>query len=68
MSLRTRGCVNDTYNFCYICGSFIAKAQCQNVTRFVDNKYYVYFRIKLGVWDKAWAPHKFCHCCVESLY
>ena len=42
MSLRTKSCANDPNNFCYICGSFVAKAQPQNVTKFVQKEYYAY--------------------------
>ena len=42
--------------------------QCQNETKFVENLYYVYFGINLGDQDKAWAPHKVSHSCVESLH
>ena len=65
MSLKTRGYAN--VYFCYICGSFVAKAQRQNVTKSVQNVYYAYFGIKLGDQDKTWSPHKVCHSCVKSL-
>ena len=68
MSSRTKGCANDPNNFCYKCGSFVAKAQRQNVIRFVENVYSAYFGIKLGDWDEAQAPHKVCCICVESLH
>ena len=53
MSLRTRGCANNPNNFCYICGSFVAKAQRQNETKFVQNVYYAYFEIKHGLHIKS---------------
>ena len=67
MSGKRRGCVNDPYVFCYICGSFVPSVQRQNITTFVKNVYYAYFGVKLGDQDKAWAPHKVCRNCVFSL-
>ena len=67
MSLRTRGCANDSNHFCYIYGSFVAKAQRQNVTKLVKNVYYAYFGIKVGDQGQTWAPHNVCRSCIESL-
>ena len=53
MSLKTRGCANDTNDFCYTCGSFVPKAQRENVTKFVQKVYYAYFGIELGDKDKT---------------
>ena len=63
----SRGCANDPDIFCYICGNFVVESQRQNITSFVKNVYYAYFRVKLGDQDKTWTPHKVCRCCVESL-
>ena len=38
-----------------------------NVTKFGEGICYAYFGIKCSDQDKAWASHKVCHSCVESL-
>ena len=35
---------------------------------FVKQAYFAYFKVKIGVQDKLWAPHKVCQHCVESLW
>ena len=64
MSSKRRACVNDPDIFCYILGSFVPSVQRQNITPFVKN---VYFGIRLGDQDKAWAPHRVCRNFVLSL-
>jgi hypothetical protein len=51
-----KGCVNDPNNFCYICGCYVIKKQKGNITPFVKNLYFAYFKIKLGDLDKKMGP------------
>ena len=66
-TVKKRGCSNDPNIFCYICGSFTLSSQRREITNFVKNLYFAYFKVKLGDQDKSWAPHKVCKSCVESL-
>jgi hypothetical protein len=43
------------------------KKQEINITPFVDNLYFVYFKVKLGDQDKKWASLVMCKACAESL-
>lgn len=62
-----RKCENSPDSFCYICGSFTIPSQRTNISTFVRQAYFAYFKVKLGDQDKAWAPHKVCKQCVEGL-
>lgn len=62
-----RKCLNSPDSFCYICGSFTIPSQRANISTFVKQAYFAYFKIKLGDQDRSWAPHKVCKQCVESL-
>ena len=65
-SLR-RKCINNPDSFCYICGCFTIPRQRKNISKFVRQAYFAYFKVKLGDQDKSWAPHKVCKQCVENL-
>lgn len=70
MSISTisrRKCLNSPDSFCYICGNFTIPSQRTNISEFVRQSYYAYFKVKIGDQDKKWAPHKVCKQCVESL-
>lgn len=62
-----RTCINSPDSFCYICGSYTIKNQRRNITSFVKNAYYSYFKVKLGDQDRSWAPHIVCKTCLERL-
>ena len=62
-----RKCLNSPDSFCYICGSFTIPSQRANISAFVKQAYFAYFKVKLGDQDKSWAPHKVCRQCVENL-
>lgn len=62
-----RKCLNSPDSFCYICGSFTIPSQRTNISTFVREVYFAYFKVKIGDQDKSWAPHKVCKQCVESL-
>lgn len=62
-----RKCLNNPDSFCYICGSFTIPSQRANISVFVKQSYFAYFKVKLGDQDKLWAPHKVCKQCIESL-
>ena len=62
-----RKCLNNPDSFCYICGSFTIPSQRANISAFVKQAYFAYFKLKLCDQDKIWAPHKVCKQCVESL-
>lgn len=62
-----RKCLNSPDSFCYICGSFTIPCQRTNISTFVRQAYFAYFKVKIGDQDKSWAPHKVCKQCVESL-
>ena len=66
-SVSRRKCRNSPDSFCYICGSFTIPSQRANISAFVRQAYFSYFKVKLGDEDKSWAPHKVCKKCVESL-
>ncbi len=63
----SRACKNHPNRFCYICGQVIFKDHESNITDFVKQSYYDYFKIKLGDQDKPFAPHVCCKTCVEGL-
>ena len=65
--MTSRGCVNSSKSFCYICGEFVVKKQQRKVTDFVEKVYFAYFGVKIGDQDKSWAPHGFCLGYVEGL-
>ncbi|XP_065681993.1 uncharacterized protein LOC136095388 [Hydra vulgaris] len=54
--MATRGCINSSDWFCYICGNYTIKKQQRNISDFVEKVYFVYFGIKLGEQNKSWAP------------
>ena len=60
-------CLNNPDSFCYICGSFTIPSQRKNISAFVKQAYFTYFKVKLGDQNKPWVPHKMCKQCVESL-
>lgn len=66
-TMSTRKCVNNPNVFCYICGKYTVLKQRTDITTFVKNAYYAYFKVKLGDQDKKWAPKKVCRYCVERL-
>ena len=49
----SRGCVNDTNSFCYICGEFTTKVQRRNMTPLVKKAYELYFQCHIGDQDKV---------------
>ena len=65
--MTSRGCVNFSESFCYICGEFVVKKQQRNITNLVEKVYFAYFGEKLGDQDKSWTPHGVCLGCVEGL-
>ena len=62
-----RKCLNNPDSFCYICGRFTIPSQRANISVFVKEAYFAYFKVKLGDQGKPWVPHKVCKQCVESL-
>uniref|UniRef100_A0A6P7FIP8 Uncharacterized protein LOC114329810 n=1 Tax=Diabrotica virgifera virgifera TaxID=50390 RepID=A0A6P7FIP8_DIAVI len=46
---------------------FTIPSQRTNISTFVRQTYFAYFKVKLGDQDKVWAPHKVCKQCVEGL-
>lgn len=62
-----RECVNSANSFCYICGELTFKSQKRTITPLVCKAYELYFGIKVGNQDKAWAPHVCCKTCVTLL-
>lgn len=67
MASVRRKCINSPDSFCYICGGFTIPLQRKNITTFVKQAYFAYFKVKLGDQDKPWAPHTVCKPCVENL-
>ena len=67
MSSKRRHCHNDPDIFCYICGEYMPKGYRFYVRDFTRRAYHAYFGLKLGNQDKAWAPHKVCKHCTETL-
>ena len=65
--MTSRGCVNSSESFYYICCEFVVKKQQRNITDFVEKLYFAYFGVKIGDQDKSWAPHGVCLGCVEGL-
>ena len=59
--------LNNPDSFCYICGSFIIPCQRTNISAFVEQTYFAYFKGKYGDQDKPSVPHKVCKQYVESL-
>ena len=57
MSSSRRACRNKTDVFCYICSEYTIVPYRKPVTKFIKRAYHIYFGIKLGDQDKAWAPH-----------
>ena len=66
-SVSRRKCINNPDSFCYICGSFTIPSQRANISAFVKQAYFAYFKVKIGDQDKSWAPHNVCKQCVECL-
>ena len=54
-------CVKNPEYFCYICGCFTIPSQRKNISTFVKQAYFAYFKAKLGDQDKSWAPHKYAN-------
>lgn len=67
MASSRRVCVNDPNHFCFICGEYMFKDCCLNVTTFVIGAYKNYFGHSLEMIDKPWIPQKVCKTCVEFL-
>lgn len=67
MSSKRRHCHNDPDIFCYICGEYMPKSHRFYVRDFTRRAYHAYFGMQLGDQDKAWAPHKVCKHCTETL-
>ena len=65
--MTSRGCVNSSEGFCYICGEFVVKKNQRNITNFVEKVYFAYFGVKIGDQDKSWTTHGVCLGCVEGL-
>ena len=59
--------LNNPDSFCYICGSFIIPCQKTNISAFVEQAYFAYFKVKRGDQDKASVPHKVCKQYFENL-
>ncbi|XP_069623312.1 uncharacterized protein [Ranitomeya imitator] len=66
-SSSRRKCLSNPDSFCYICGVFTIPVQRANISAFVKQAYFAYFKVKLGDQDKPWAPHMVCKQCVEGL-
>ena len=64
---KMRKCKNDPNRFCYICGKVTLLSHQARITQFIKRAYYAYFGLKLGDYDKAFAPHMCCKTCIESL-
>jgi hypothetical protein len=46
---------------------FVIYKQKRNITPFVKNLHFAYFKIQLGDQDKKWAPHVQCKTCAYNL-
>lgn len=68
--MALRGCKHSNDEFCYVCGTFLAKNAkkhpLKNRSR-VKEAYLAYFGIQIGDQDKAWAPHVICEYCCRTL-
>ena len=62
-----RKCLNNPDSFGCICGSFTIPSQRANISAFVKQTYFAYFKVKLSDQYKPWAPHKVYKYCVENL-
>ncbi|CAH1112980.1 unnamed protein product [Psylliodes chrysocephalus] len=58
MALSRRVCVNDSNNFCFICGEYVFKEYRLNVKTFVNETYKNYFGHPLEMINKPWIPQK----------
>ncbi|CAH1114997.1 unnamed protein product [Psylliodes chrysocephalus] len=65
--MSSRCCKNRPDDFCYICRHFTVKRFKRNITDFVKNAYFAYFKVRLGDQDKPWTPHVICKICEEAL-
>ncbi len=68
--MALRGCKHSNDEFCYVCGTFLAKNAkkhpLKNRSR-VKEAYLAYFGIQIGDQDKSWAPHVICEYCCRTL-
>ena len=62
-----RKCLNNPDFFCFLFSSSTIPSQRANISVFVKQAFFAYFKVKLGDQDKPWVPHKVCKQCVESL-
>ena len=60
-------CVNESDNFCYICGELTLKAQRRKLTLLIKKCYELYFAFKPVDLNKKWAPHICCVSCARRL-
>lgn len=67
LCIMPRSCLNNSDNFCYICGEVTLKSQRRSISQLVKKSYYLYFQCKIGDQDKPWAPHICCSSCVTLL-
>jgi hypothetical protein len=64
---KRRMCLNDPNYFCYVCGKFTFSADRRNITTLIKERYFKYFKLRIGDQDKNWAPHIICNSCSNSL-
>ena len=62
-----RKCLNNPDSFCYIFDSFTIPSQRANISQFVKQAYFAYFKVKLGYQDMPRATRKVRKQCVDSL-
>ena len=55
-------------SFCYICGNFTMPSQRANISAFVKEAYFAYFKVKHSDQDRSWVPHRVCKQYVEGLF
>ena len=63
-----RKCLNNRNSFCYICGNFIIPSQRANISAFVKEAYFAYYKVKHSDQDRSWVTHRVCKQYVEGLF
>jgi hypothetical protein len=62
-----RGCKTHPDSFCYICGEYTFLDCRKPITPTIKERFYKYFKMKLGDQDKPFAPHIVCLRCSSNL-
>jgi hypothetical protein len=62
-----RACKNSPDNFCYICANFTDIKSRRRITPTIQRQYQDVFKIKLGDFEKPWAPSNICVSCSSRL-